>query len=229
MPFRNDFLKSAVSVDNVIFGFDRGKLKILLIKRNENPFKDFWALPGELVYPDENLEDAPLRVLREATGLQDVFLEQAKTFGKVDRHPLGRVVTVAYYSLVKISRVTPKAAAFAGEVAWHEVNSITEMAYDHFSIVQECLRQLRLNLRIRPIGFELLKEKFTLSDLQSLYEAVLQKKLDKRNFRKKILSMKILEDIKEYQSGVAHRPAKLFQFNKEKYIQSREEGFSFDI
>jgi 8-oxo-dGTP diphosphatase len=229
MPFRDDFLASAFSVDNVIFGFDKGKLKILLIKRNEDPYKDMWALPGELVYPDEDLDDAPKRVLEEATGLKNVFLEQVATFGKVDRHPLGRVITVAYYSLVKISRVKPIAKAFAQEVAWIDVYSINEMAFDHYEIIQECLRQLKLNLRIRPIGFELLKEKFTLSELQSLYETVLGKSLDKRNFRKKILAMGILEDIREYQSGVAHRPAKLYKFNREKYLQSLEEGFSFDI
>ena len=229
MPFRDDFLNSAFSVDNVIFGFDKGKLKILLIKRNEDPFKDMWALPGELVFPDEDLDDAPLRVLEEATGLKDVFLEQVQTFGKVNRHPLGRVVTVAYYSLVNIKKVKPKAAAFAEEVAWLDVHSIKELAFDHFEIMQACLKHLKLNLRIRPIGFELLNEKFTLSELQSLYETVLGKELDKRNFRKKILAMSVLEDIKEYQSGVAHRPAKLYKFNKEKYLQSLEEGFSFDI
>jgi 8-oxo-dGTP diphosphatase len=229
MPFRDDFLNSAFSVDNVIFGFDKGKLKILLIKRNEDPYKDMWALPGELVFPDEDLDDAPLRVLKEATGLSNVFLEQVQTFGKVKRHPLGRVITVAYYSLVNINKVNPKAAAFAQEVGWIDVYSIKELAFDHFEIMTACLKKLKLNLGIRPIGFELLKEKFTLSELQSLYETVLDKPLDKRNFRKKILSMKILEDVKEYQSGVAHRPAKLYKFNRAKYLQSLEEGFSFDI
>lgn len=229
MAFRDDFLKSAFSVDNVIFGFDKGKLKILLIKRNEEPYQDMWALPGELVFPDEDLDDAPKRVLEEATGLKNVFLEQVATFGKVDRHPLGRVITVAYYSLVKISKVKPIARAFAGEVAWINVYSIDKMAFDHYDIIQECLRHLKLNLRIRPIGFELLKEKFTLSELQSLYETVLGKPLDKRNFRKKILAMGILEDVREYQRGVAHRPAKLYKFNREKYLQSQKEGFSFDI
>lgn len=229
MPFRDDFLNSAFSVDNVIFGFDEGKLKILLIRRNEDPFKDMWALPGELVFPDEDLDDAPLRVLKEATGLSNVFLEQVQTFGRVGRHPLGRVITVAYYSLVNINKVNPKAAAFAREVGWIDVYSIKELAFDHFEIMTACLKKLKLNLRIRPIGFELLREKFTLSELQSLYETVLDKSLDKRNFRKKILSMKILEDIREYQRGVAHRPAKLYKFNRSKYLQSLEEGFSFDI
>lgn len=229
MPFREDFLNSAFSVDPVIFGFDKGFLKILLIKRNEDPYKDMWALPGELVYPDEDLEDAPFRVLKEATGLTDVFLEQVHTFGKVKRHPLGRVLTIAYYSLINIQQVNPKAAAFAELVEWKEVTKIKELAFDHLEIVQACLRQLRLNLRIRPIGFELLPEKFTLTELQNLYEAVLQKKLDKRNFRKKILSMGILKDIREFQKGVAHRPAKLFTFDADRYSMSVKEGFSFEV
>ncbi len=230
MPFREDFLISAFSVDPVIFGFDKGTLKILLIKRNEDPFQSNWALPGELVFPNEDLDDAPLRVLKEATGLTDVFLEQVQAFGKVDRHPLGRVLTIAYYSLVNIHKVKPpKAAAFAEKVEWIDVDKIRELAFDHSEIVKACLKQLRLNLRIHPIGFELLPEKFTLTELQSLYEAVLQKQLDKRNFRKKILSMGILKDIKEYQKGVAHRPAKLYTFDAEKYELSVKEGFSFEM
>ncbi len=229
MPFRDDFLQSAFSVDNVIFGFDKGRLKILLIYRNENPYKDMWALPGELVFPDEDLDNAPKRVLKEATGLENVFLEQVQAFGKVGRHPKGRVITIAYYSLININKVQPRPAAFADKVEWHDVHSMERLAFDHDEIVDACLRKLQLNLRIRPIGFELLPEKFTLSELQALYEAVLEKELDKRNFRKKILAMGILEDIREYQQGVAHRPAKLFRFNKKKYLKSVEEGFSFDI
>lgn len=229
MPHRGDFFKAAFSVDNVIFGFDEGELKILLIKRKEDPFKNMLALPGALVYPDEDLRDAPIRTLRELTGLKDVFLEQVFTFGKVNRHPMGRVITIAYFSLININNVEPKAASFAEEVAWHNVSSINQLAFDHNEIVNKCFNKLKQNVRIRPIGFELLPQEFSLSQLQQLYEAVLEKPLDKRNFRKKILSMKILVDVKAIQRGVAHRPAKLYRFDHERYEKFLAEGFSFEI
>jgi 8-oxo-dGTP diphosphatase len=229
MSVTNDFFKSAFSVDNVIFGFDKTDLKILMIKRGEEPFNGMWALPGDLVYPTEDLNEAPRRVLKELTGLDSVFLEQVYTFGKVNRHPIGRVITVAYYALVNINKVNPKAASFANEVAWLRVDEIDTLAFDHFEIMSRCLDKLKESVRMRPIGFELLKKKFTLSELQNLYESVLDKKLDKRNFRKKILSMGILTDKQEYQQGVAHRPAKLYQFDGEHYELAKKEGFNFEI
>lgn len=229
MPFRNSFFKSAFSVDNVIFGLKDSKLKVLLIKRSEEPFINEWALPGDLVSPDENLRDAPMRILGELTGMQDVYLEQVHTFGKVDRHPLGRVITVGYYSLVNIDLVKPRAASIASKVKWFDVFAISELPFDHFEILEKCIQRLQSSVREKPIGFELLPEKFTLSDVQELYEAVLNKKVDKRNFRKKFLSMGILVDVKEYQTGVAHRPAKLFSFETETYEAFKAKGFNFEI
>ena len=229
MSLGDKFFQSAFSVDNVIFGFDDSELKILLIKRADNPFKDYWALPGDLVYPDEDLDHAPLRILKELTGLENVFLEQVATFGKVNRHPRGRVITVAYYSLVNIDKVSPSPQSFADEVLWHKIDSIQTLAFDHMKIMGKCLQSLKSKVRSQPIGFELLPNKFTLSQLQDLYEAVLEKELDKRNFRKKILSMGVLLDKQEYQIGVAHRPAKLYQFDSQKYNQAISEGFSFEI
>jgi len=229
MPIDNDFFKSAFSVDNVIFGFDKRALKVLMIKRGDEPFKGKWAMPGDLVYPTEDLNEAPRRVLKELTGLDNVFLEQVYTFGKVNRHPVGRVITVAYYALVNINMVNPKAASFANEVAWLSVDEINTLAFDHLTIMQRCLSQLKQSVRMRPIGFELLKKKFTLSELQNLYEAVLDKELDKRNFRKKIISMGILTDKLEYQQGVAHRPAKLYQFDRERYELAKKQGFNFEV
>ena len=214
---KNTFFNIAFSVDNVIFGLEDSVLKVLLIKRKQDPFKDEWALPGELVYPDEDLDDAPKRVLEEMTGLTDVYLEQVHTFGKVDRHPRGRVITVAYYSLVNMQALNPKAAAQAKSVKWFNVFDIKKLPFDHHKILQSCVEQLQKSVKVHPIGFGLLPEKFTLSDVQALYEAVLNKPLDKRNFRKKFLSMEILVDVNEYQTGVAHRPAKLFKFEIEKY------------
>jgi 8-oxo-dGTP diphosphatase len=229
MPFSNNYFKSAFSVDNIIFGFDGDDLKVLLIKRAIEPFKDCWALPGALVHPDEDLDKAPQRSLTELTGLTDVFLEQVHTFGNVARHPQGRVITIAYYSLVNIDKVVPKPASFATELAWISINELPKLAFDHSVILEMCLRKLQQNVTTRPIGFELLAKEFTLTDLQSLYESVLNKQLDKRNFRKKFLSMNILVDTKKYQENVAHRPAKLYRFDKEKYLVYKSEGFIFEI
>lgn len=229
MPISGQYFFGAFSVDNVIFGFDDGALKILLIKRKEEPFVGQWALPGDLVDPAEDLRDAPKRVLKMLTGLEDVFLEQVFTFGKVNRHPMGRVITVAYFSLININNVTPVASSFAEEVAWHPISEIDTLAFDHNGILRKCFSKLKEYVRHRPIGFELLPEAFTLSHLQALYEAVLEKELDKRNFRKKILSMKILVDVRQIQSGVAHRPAKLYRFDHDKYEQFLAGGFSFEI
>lgn len=229
MPFRNSYFKIAFSVDNVIFGFDDAKLKVLLIERNSEPFKGQWALPGALVHPEENLRDAPKRVLSELTGLREVYLEQVHTFGKVDRHPSGRVVTVAYYSLVNIGNVSPIAAASASNVDWFDVFDVESLPFDHLEILHKCVKRLQSMVRIMPIGFELLPEKFTLSDVQLLYEAVLNKPLDKRNFRKKFLTMGLLVDVNEYQTGVAHRPAKLYKFETHKYDEFKAKGFNFEI
>lgn len=229
MLTQNQYFKSAFSVDNVIFGFDEKLLKVLLIKRGEQPFIHMWALPGDLVYPNEHLDNAPRRILKQLTGLEDVFLEQVHTFGEVDRHPLGRVITVAYYSLVNTSYVNVKASSFAEKVEWKPVNEITELAFDHMSILKTCFSRLKQSVQTRPLGYELLPKVFTLSALQDLYESVLGKELDKRNFRKKIKQLDILVDIDQTQEGVAHRPAKLYTFNQEQYDKLSKNGMNIDI
>lgn len=227
----SNFFKSAFSVDNIIFGFDDGDLKVLLIKRGTDPFKGLWALPGDLVYPNENLETAANRVLLELTGLQNVYLEQVYSFGAVDRHPLGRVITIAYFSLVKISDFILTPSSFAQKARWHSVSEALQdrLAFDHNDILNKCFDTLKTRVRFRPVGFELLPPKFTLTELQHLYEAILKTKLDKRNFRKKILSMHLLIDLNEMQEGVPHRPAKLYQFDKKRYFMFEAEGFSFEL
>ncbi len=225
----NTFFKSAFSVDNVIFGFDDGDLKVLLIKRGTSPYKGMWALPGDLVYPNEDIDTAAARVLEELTGLRNVYLEQVKAFGKVDRHPIGRVITIAYYSLVKISNFTLTPASFARKAQWHSISAIGKLAFDHNEILDACFERLKQRVRTRPIGFELLPPKFTLTQLQHLYEAILETELDKRNFRKKILSMNLLVDLGENQEGVAHRPARLYAFDPGRYEQLVAEGFHFEL
>lgn len=225
----HDFFKSAFTVDNVIFGFDDGDLKVLLIKRGEAPFQDMWALPGYFVYPNEDLDSAAKRVLGELTGMRNVYLEQVKTFGAPDRHPFGRVITVAYFSLVKISHYHLQPASIAQKAKWHSIAKVKELAFDHNEILEACFQRLKWLVRLRPVGFELLPPKFTLTELQHLYEAILETELDKRNFRKKILSMNLLVDLEETQEGVAHRPAKLYSFDRERYLDFLEEGFVFEL
>jgi 8-oxo-dGTP diphosphatase len=229
-PDSQEYFKSAFSVDNVIFGFDGTDLRVLLINRAFEPFVGYWALPGDLVYPHEDLDEAVQRVLTALTGLKDVFMEQVKTFGEVDRHPDGRVITIAYYSLIDIRRYTPNPnAAFASSFKWHKVGEVSELAFDHMKILDACYERLKQKVRSQPIGFELLPDKFTLSQLRQLYEAILEQPLDKRNFRKKILSMNLLVDLDEMQKGVAHRPAKLYRFDYRKYKELISKGFNFDL
>jgi 8-oxo-dGTP diphosphatase len=223
------FFKAAFTVDNVIFGFDEGDLKVLLIKRGEEPFKGEWALPGYFVYENEDLDSAAQRVLDELTGIKNVYLEQVNTFGAVDRHPMGRVITVAYYSLIKISDYNLHVSSIAIKAKWHRIAKLKDLAFDHFKILTACFQRLKGRVRGRPVGFELLPPKFTLTELQHLYEAILETSLDKRNFRKKILSMNLLLDLDEMQEGVAHRPARLYQFDKTKYEHFLAEGYIFDL
>lgn len=229
MTHFDDFFKSAFTVDNVIFGFDEGDLKVLLIKRGEEPYLGYWALPGYFVYQDEDLDAAAIRVLRELTGLNNVYLEQVATFGAVHRHSFGRVITVAYFSLIKISNYTIQPSSIALQAQWHSVAKVENLAFDHIAILYKCFARLKWLVRYRPVGFELLPPKFTLTELQHLYEAILETKLEKRNFRKKILSMDLLIDLDETQEGVAHRPARLYKFDRRRYQRFLEGGFSFEL
>jgi 8-oxo-dGTP diphosphatase len=222
-------MQFGVSVDCVIFGFDENELKVLLIRCDMEPYVGMWSLVGEMVDQHETLDEAANRILYNQTGLSNLFMEQVFTFGKIDRHPTGRVVSVAYYSLVKIEDYNCLDGAEYNEAHWHDINELDQLAFDHNEILMTCLERLRRQVREEPVGFELLPEKFTLSQLQNLYERILGMKLDKRNFRKKILKMKLITDLNEYQTNVAHRPAKLFSFNQERYEQLLEKGLIFDL
>ncbi len=225
----DNYFKSAFTVDNVIFGFDEGELKILLIVRGEMPHKDSWALPGYFVQPNEDLPEAAARVLRETTGLERVYLEQLETFGTPDRHPFGRVITVAYYSLVKVADFTPRALGLATDVAWHPLSAMDVMVFDHADIVRAAIAHLQERIRTHPVGFELLPPEFTLTQLQHLYEAVWGTELEKRNFRKKILSMKLIIPLERFQQGVSHRPARLYRFDEDRYRELTRAGFNFEV
>ena len=213
----------AISVDCVIFGYDEMDLKVMLIKSDMPDYRDHLSLPGDLVDVDENLNSAANRVLTQRTGLTDVFMEQVEAFSEVKRHPYGRVITVAYYSLVEISAYQPIEAG-AMKPQWFSVKDIDFLAFDHLEILNNCLSRLRLRLQEQPVGFKLLPEKFTLKQLQNLYEMVLNLKLDKRNFRRKLKSLDILIDLEERQIKVTHRPAKLYSFDMEKYLSQKKKG-----
>jgi 8-oxo-dGTP diphosphatase len=229
MPHTYQYPRAALTVDCVVFGFDDGELKVLLIQRGLEPFKGRWALPGGFVRVDETLDHAARRELNEEAGLKDVFLEQLYTFGDVDRDPRERVVSVAYYALVKLSDHKAKAATDAANAEWFPVSQLPKLAFDHADIVEVALSRLQGKVRYQPIGFELLPPKFTLSQLQHIYEAILTAQLDKRNFRKKVLSFGLLVPLKETQMSGRHRPAQLFRFDADKYEKLKKRGFNFEL
>ena len=229
MAHTYEFERPNLAVDCVVFGLDEEDLKIILIQRDLPPFKGRWAIPGGFVHIDESLEEAAKRELREETGVEDVFLEQLYTFGEVGRDPRERVVSVAYYALVNLRDHEIKAATDARDAAWFSVDDLPPLAFDHTRIVEAALSRLKGKVRYEPIGFELLPAKFTLTELQRLYEKILDQQIDKRNFRKKILGMGLLRELAEVQMDVAHRAARLYQFDEKKYLRLKERGFHFEI
>lgn len=224
-----EYPRPAVTVDCVVLGLDADDLKVLLIQRGVDPFKHAWALPGGFVLPEEELDDAARRELREETGIEEVFLEQLYTFGSPERDPRGRVITVAYYALAKLSDFRVKAATDAESVGWYPLHQLPPLAFDHADIISRATERLRGKVRYAPIGFELLPPRFSLTQLQRLYEIVLERQLDKRNFRKKILSLGLVIETDELETGVRHRAARLYRFDKKKYERLLKQGFELAI
>jgi 8-oxo-dGTP diphosphatase len=229
MAHTYEYPRAALTVDCVVFGLDEEDLKVLLIQRDVEPFAGTWALPGGFVHVDETLEQAARRELEEEAGLSRVFLEQLFTFGAVDRDPRERVVTVAYYALVNIRDHRVRAATDAREAAWFPAADTPSLAFDHEEILAAALERLKGKVRYRPIGFELLPRKFTLRQLQHLYETVLEREIDKRNFRRKVLSMGLLVETDEIEQDVAHRAARLYRFDEAKYRKLAKRGFNFEL
>jgi 8-oxo-dGTP diphosphatase len=224
-----EYPRPALTVDAVVFGLDDAELKVLLIRRDLEPFRGRWALPGGFVRVEESLEDAVRRELQEEAGVSQVFLEQLYTFGEPGRDPRERVVTVAYCALVRLNEHAVRAASDARDAAWFAVSEARGLAFDHDRILAVALERLKGKVRYQPIGFELLPAQFTLSQLQRLYETVLETALDKRNFRKKILAMDFLVATDEVQKDVAHRAARLYRFDAKKYQRLLKRGFNFEI
>jgi 8-oxo-dGTP diphosphatase len=219
--------KVPLTVDCVIFGFEENKLKVLLIKSDLELFQEKLSLLGDIVEDKEELDDAAYRVLKERTGMNDVFLDQVRTFGHPNRHPGGRVITVAYCSLLNINHHELK--IHDNDLNWHSVATLKEMAFDHKEIVDSCYQWLQKRIQEHPLGFNLLPDKFSLRELQNLYEAILGITLDRRNFRKKFASMDLLIDINEMEQDVPHRPGKLYKFNFEKYEKNKRKWVGIDF
>jgi len=220
--FAYGYPRAAMTTDSVIFGFDGQQLNVLLIQRGIDPYKGAWAFPGGFLRMEETLEECAQRELKEETGLDNIYMEQFGTFSEVERDPRWRVVTTAFYALVKISEV--KGGDDAADAKWFPINQVPTLTFDHDRILRVAMRKLREDLHFRPVGFELLPEKFTMPQLQHLYEAILGVHFDRRNFMKKMLYIGILDDTGEKQESHAHRSATYFRFNKEKYGQLKAEG-----
>ena len=203
-----DYFNIAVSVDCVIFCYDSKELKVLLIKSDLEEFKGLYSLLGDLVRPDEDLDSASYRILSERTGMNDVFLEQVHTFGRTNRHPSGRVITTAYYALIDVTHQNLQLTH--NDLSWHPVRTIRKLAFDHKEILDACLERLKEDALHRPIVFNMLPEKFSLRELQDLFQAILGLKLDRRNFRKKIAIKDWLVDLNQLEDDVPHRPGKLY-------------------
>lgn len=226
-----EYPRPALSVDCVVFGVDfkEEHMKVLLIQRDLEPYAGQWALPGGFMREHEDLHQAAARELEEEAGLSDVFLEQLYTFSSTKRDPRGRVVSVAYYALVKPEDHNTQASTDARDAAWFSLDALPPLAFDHPDILEMARERLRGKVRYRPIGFELLPEKFTLSQLQQLYELILEEPLDKRNFQRKVHRMQILIDTGEVQQNVAHRAARYYSFDETAYKQLERDGTEFSI
>ncbi|WP_149206006.1 NUDIX hydrolase [Flavobacterium johnsoniae] len=219
-----------IAVDAIVFGYKNNDLYVLLIEQQFGTSEKYWALPGGLVKNDESLSDAVIRELHEETNVQLTFMEQLYTFGDdIYRDSRNRVISVAYYALVDASNLDIKASTDAERVQWCKIDEIPALAFDHNIILQKAIDRLKSKLTYEPIGFDLLPEEFLFSDLENLYCTILEKEIDRRNFRKKILSYGILEETEKFSPIKTGRPAKLFKFNKLKYSELTQNGFHFEI
>lgn len=218
-----------LSIDCVVFGFENGTLKVLLIERTDEPLNDRWALPGGFIKISESLDEAAHRILTEMSGLPDIYLEQIHAFGEVNRYPAHRVITIGFFALIKPETYQLHPTWNAKAAKWFDVNEIPDMPLDHNNIFNKAFIHLKQKVRHEPVGFELLPEKFTLTQIQQIYEAILQIKLDKRNFRKKLAKMHLVQPLEELQNNVAHRAARLYKFDKDIYYQLKEKGYNFEL
>lgn len=226
--FSNDIIDT-LSIDCLIFGFRHGELDVLLIKHAEGISKGRWALPGGWIRYNESIDDAATRLLTSLTGVSNIFLEQLRVFGEVDRYPGKRVITIAYYALINADNYALSAGFTASDAQWFKLHELPRLPYDHARILRTGFQYLKHKVRHEPIGFNLLPKKFTLNDILKLYEAILETEMDKPNFRRKLLNMNLLVPCDEKQRDVSHRAASFYRFDKKIYKQLKESGFTFQL
>jgi ADP-ribose pyrophosphatase YjhB (NUDIX family) len=228
-PIYSDQIIDALSIDCLIFGFRNRELDILLIKHGEGISKGKWALPGGWIQYNESVDEAANRLLNSLTGVSKIYLEQLRSFGNLERYPVKRVITIAYYALVNADHYQLHPGFTASDAKWFNIHEVPKLPYDHNEILEFGFKHLKHKVRHEPIGFNLLPKKFTLHQIQQLYEAILETELDKPNFRRKLLNMNLLVACKEKQKDVSHRAANLYKFDKKIYHQLIEKGFTFEL
>jgi len=230
MSYYREHEKFYVAVDSIIFGYDEEgrELKVLLLKRNFQPAKGEWSLMGGFLKSNEGVGEAAKRILNQLTGLSDVYMEQLYTFGELDRDPGARIISVAYFALIKINASDLELVKTHG-ATWIPISSMPELIFDHSAMVDRALKKLQIRARTQPIGFELLPDKFTIPQLQGLYEAIYNKTLDKRNFRRKLLSMDLLEKLEEKEKESSRKGAWYYRFDANKYEDLLKRGFNFEL
>ncbi len=226
--YYSDQPKFHVALDCIIFGFEKGELKLLIHKRRFEPFKGHWSLFGGFLKDEESLADAANRILQELTGLEKIYMEEIQTYGEIERDPAARVISVAYYALIPSHRYSDEYSKQYG-ATWVSLKELPALIMDHDTMVKKGLRRLRKRTSSQPVGFELLPSEFTIPQLQTLYEAIYQSELDKRNFRKKIFSMDVLIKLKEKDMTNSRKGAYLYRFDKKKYRRLVDGGYSFTI
>lgn len=214
----NEVKTHEITVDTVILTIKNNALNVLLVKRNNEPFKDKWAIPGGYVRMSENLDEAAVRVLKEKTNVENIYLEQLYTFGDPLRHPVSRVITCAYFALIRSEDVD---VVTTDDLAWHKVSELPPLAFDHKEIIEYALKRTRERLEMCPVAYQLLNEKFTLTEMQKAYEMIMEKKLDKRNFRKKVITTDGLRELNEFSKSSSKRPARLYTFDNIKLNSKR--------
>jgi len=230
MKLYSKYTRYLVAVDCIIFGYDilEKEIKILLIKRSFDPAKGRWSLEGGFVDENESIDQAACRILRKLTGLESVYMKQSYSYGETDRDPGARVISTAYFALIAIRDINKELTQQNG-AQWRSIARLPDLIFDHSAMVKKALIDLQSQIKIKPVGFELLPEKFTLVQLQDLYEAIYQKKIDKRNFRKKILSMGILEKLDEKERETSKKGAYYYKFNEDTYKRLKQNGFYFNL
>lgn len=230
MKLYSKHIRHLVAVDCIIFGYDilEKEIKLLLIKRSFDPAKGRWSLEGGFVEMNESLDDAAFRILRNLTGLEIIYMKQSFSYGNADRDPGARVISIAYFALITLRDIDQELAEQNG-AHWRSISRLPDLIFDHPAMVKRALTDLQNQIKVKPVGFELLPEKFTLVQLQDLYEAIYQRKVDKRNFRKKILSMGILEKLDEKEKETSKKGAYYYMFDKDRYESLKQNGFYFNL